>query len=363
MAPYFNPINRKEYAGAYCYREISNVGIWRGDGSKDDPTRCMINRSTEHPLSARFESILVKAGRIQPALKEGRDMPLLQAVCEYKKVKNCSIRAALFLPPVDHPPVVLYLHGGALISGSRRYLPGWQLKRLKQAGFAVVAADYRLAPETKLAEIVTDVTDALRWVKREGADQFGWDASRFAVMGSSAGGYLSLLSGTLAERPNAIVSFYGYGDILGEWYTRPSEFYCQRARISRAEAESTVGGREKSTGGERRYTFYFYCRQQGIWPEAVSGYDPQREREKLLPYCPVVNITPEYPATLLLHGDQDTDVPYEQSLHMAQALDQHHIENRLITVPGAGHGFDGDGTNPAIRQYFDQVVEFLQRHC
>jgi len=289
-------------------------------------------------------------------------MSILRAVCEYKKVGACSIKADVYLPSAQKPPVVLYFHGGALISGSRKYLPGYQVRRLNRAGFAVVSFDYRLAPETCLEEIIRDVQDAIGWAKTEGADSFSWDAGRIAAMGASAGGYLSLMTGTFATKPNAIVSFYGYGDILGDWYTRPSEFYCRRPMISREEAEGAVGGRPKSTGGNRRYAFYFYTRQQGSWPEAVSGLSPILDRERLLAYCPLYNIGPEYPPTLLLHGDQDTDVPFEQSAQMAAALDQRGIQDQLIRMPGAGHGFDGDLKNLAVRDSFERVVDFLQRN-
>jgi len=285
-----------------------------------------------------------------------------QATCEYKKVKDCSIKADIFLPAARNPAVVLYFHGGALISGSRKYLSNYQAKRLTQAGLAVVSIDYRLAPETMLEAILTDIQDAIAWVKTTGADRFGWDSDRIAAMGGSAGGYLSLMTGTFAIKPKAIVSFYGYGDILGEWYTRPSEFYCQNEMISKEAAEASVGGREKSVGRNGRYTYYFYCRQQGIWPTAVSGYQLDIDQKKLLMFSPIHHITADYPPVLFLHGDQDTDVPYEQSVLMAAALESNGIENRLITVKGAGHGFDGDRKNPEVRLIFEDVVKFLQGH-
>jgi acetyl esterase/lipase len=289
-------------------------------------------------------------------------MPILQALVEYKKVSGHSILADVLLPQVKNGPVVLHIHGGALISGSRKYLQKWQANQLLSAGFAIVSIDYRLAPETKLFGILEDIQDALAWVKGEGASLFGYNPNRLAVMGGSAGGYLSLMCGTFAVKPKAIVSFYGYGDILGEWYTRPSGFYCQRPLITKEEAVASVGKRTISAGGGKRYTFYFYCRQQGIWPEAVSGYHPLADHEKLLQACPADNIGPDYPPALLLHGDQDTDVPYEQSVQMAQALGKRGIEHRLVTIPGGGHGFDGDSQKPEVRQVFEGVVDFLQNH-
>jgi acetyl esterase/lipase len=288
-------------------------------------------------------------------------MPLQPILHVYKKVIRHSIHADVYLPSTDNPPVVLYFHGGALISGSRKYLPAYQASRLAAEGLAVVSFDYRLAPETKLAEIVQDVQDAVLWAKGEGARTFGFDPTRTAAMGGSAGGYLSLLSGTFAVKPEAIVSFYGYGDILGEWYTRPSPFYCQRPMITLSEAENAVGKRVISAGENNRYTFYFYCRQQGAWPEAVSGLNPVSDRAALLRYCPAYNVAPDYPPALLLHGDQDTDVPYEQSVQMAAALERNGTPNRLVTLKGGGHGFDGDEKDPQVQRIWEMVVEFLGR--
>jgi dipeptidyl aminopeptidase/acylaminoacyl peptidase len=216
-----------------------------------------------------------------------------------------------------------------------------------------------LAPETKLPFIIEDIRDAFQWVRAEGARVFDFDPDRIAVAGGSAGGYLSLMTGIFDQKPRAIVSFYGYGDILGDWYTRPSDFYCQQQpMISKEEACASVGG--QSSRKNRRYMFYFYCRQQGIWPEAVSGYSLATEREKLMPFCPVHNIDKDYPPTFLLHGDRDTDVPCEQSIQMADELARQGIPNKLTIIKDGEHGFDGDVKNPAVKKALDEVVDFLK---
>jgi dipeptidyl aminopeptidase/acylaminoacyl peptidase len=97
----------------------------------------------------------------------------------------------------------------------------------------------------------------------------------------------------------------------------------------------------------------------------VTGHDPDTEPQVFDAFCPLRNVTPDYPPTLLLHGDQDTDVPYQQSVLMAEALEQHGVEHRLITAANGGHGFDGANgglQDPANARRFAQVLEFLQRH-
>jgi dipeptidyl aminopeptidase/acylaminoacyl peptidase len=187
------------------------------------------------------------------------------------------------------------------------------------------------------------------------------------VVGHSAGGYLTLMSGfCLNPRPKALVAFYGYGDIAGEWYSRPSEFYCTNSPlVSKEEAYQAVDGPPLSEGSNNRGLFYLFCRQQGLWPKEVTGYDPDKQPQAYDPYCPLRNVTRDYPPTLLLHGDKDTDVPYQQSVLMADALERHHVEHQFITVSNGGHGFDqrnGGLKDPDNSSRFQQVIDFLKRH-
>jgi acetyl esterase/lipase len=111
----------------------------------------------------------------------------------FKRVEGCDIRADVYRSG-DRVvrPVVLWIHGGALIFGSRENIRTAQLQRYIDAGYAVVSIDYRLAPETKLPEILDDVTDAYAWVRTKGPGLFQLDPDRIAVVGHSAGGYLTL---------------------------------------------------------------------------------------------------------------------------------------------------------------------------
>jgi acetyl esterase/lipase len=96
-------------------------------------------------------------------------------------------------------PVIVWIHGGALISGTRSRIAPDQLDRYLGTGFVVISIDYRLAPETKLPLIVEDVEDAIGWI-RDNGDEIGVDPNRLAVIGHSAGGYLTLLTGHRINR-------------------------------------------------------------------------------------------------------------------------------------------------------------------
>jgi acetyl esterase/lipase len=282
----------------------------------------------------------------------------------YKTVDSCAIKADVYGATDTTRPAVIWIHGGALIMGSRVGIERSLLNKVVKAGYVVVSIDYRLAPETKLPAILEDIQDACTWVREKGPELFHVDPKRLAVMGGSAGGYLTLAAGFRVEpRPRALVSFWGYGDIAGAWYSRPDPFYSKMPPVRKEEAYQAVGNAviSESSGKNNRARFYLYCRQQGLWPKEVVGHDPDREPRAFDPFCPVRNVTAKYPPTLLIHGTNDTDVPYEQSAMMAQQLDQKGIEHELITVEDAGHGLAG--AKPAVVAAIqDRVVAFLNKN-
>lgn len=280
----------------------------------------------------------------------------------YKKTDDCSLYLDFYSSNTKNSPVIVYIHGGALIFGSRKDIILEQVELYNKSDYSVISLDYRLAPEAKLEYIVEDIKDALAWIREKGQTVLDVDTNKIALVGSSAGAYLGLLSGTFEEKPNAIVSFYGYGDILAEWYGKPSEHYCKMPLVTKEEAYSVINNEAIAEGNKERFIYYLYCRQKGIWTREVSGYHTLFQKEKIMPFCPIYNVSSDFPPTLLIHGDKDTDVPYEQSVNMAKKLDELGVYNKLITVKNEGHLFDNDMKKPATVEVFNQVLDFLKEN-
>ena len=117
-----------------------------------------------------------------------------------------------------------------------------------------------------------------------------------------------------------------------------------------------------SQGPRAESQIYLYCRQNGLWPHVVGGHDPVEFPEFFAPYCPVQNVDPDYPPTLLLHGERDTDVPYEQSVRMAAELSKQGVENKLITIRDGSHGFDWSPGDPQVPAADHAMLAFLTKH-
>ncbi len=284
----------------------------------------------------------------------------------YKQVGDLEIKANVYRADDEKVrPVVVWIHGGALIMGGRDSVNGRVKKMFLDAGYVIVSIDYRLAPETKLPAIIEDVEDAFKWIRTKGPELFKIDGGKIAVLGGSAGGYLTLATGhRVKPRPTVLVAFYGYGDLIGDWYSKPSPHSRhQRSKMSEEQVRQIVSGPAIANSRDRNGNggaFYQFCRQRGLWPREVSGWDPHKEAGRFDPYMPVRNVTGQYPPTLLIHGTKDTDVPFEQSVMMAEQFRKFHVDHELIAITGGEHGLGG-GDPDKIEQAYQRAFQFVHR--
>ncbi|MBP5276985.1 MAG: alpha/beta hydrolase [Prevotella sp.] len=84
-------------------------------------------------------------------------------------------------------PVIVWFHGGGLEGGNKQ-IP----QKLKEKGYVVVGANYRLLPKVTVNETLDDAAEAVAWVFRH-AKEYGGDTQKIVVTGHSAGGYLAML--------------------------------------------------------------------------------------------------------------------------------------------------------------------------
>ncbi|CAN5379587.1 hypothetical protein BH09ACT4_BH09ACT4_04100 [soil metagenome] len=237
----------------------------------------------------------------------------------------------LHLPPGDdgNPhPVVLELHGGGWRVGRRGIFTPLVTEqrsfgRIAAAGFAVVAADYRLSAEAHFPAQVDDVLAALDWIAAH-ADEYRLDPSRVVLWGGSAGGTLAALAAIRRPTVRGVIDWYGPSDLP-------------------AMAAFTA---DKGTGavGPSR---------EDLWLGAPVATIP----DTAIAASPARQVKPGLPPFFLAHGVDDTDVPPQQSELFAAALRAAGITVSLHLEPGVGHFWRG-ATDEATDALFELGIEF-----
>lgn len=101
--------------------------------------------------------------------------------------------ARLYAPSHELLPVLLYLHGGGFTIGNLETHDSLCRQLALRSGVAVVALNYRLAPENRFPTAVNDAWSAMGWLHAQG-HTLGLDGARLAVGGDSAGGTLAAVS-------------------------------------------------------------------------------------------------------------------------------------------------------------------------
>jgi len=266
----------------------------------------------------------------------------------FKQTSSGPLMADIFRCPGQSQGCIAFLHGGALLLGSRTDLPKAVVAMLHAERWDIVALDYRVAPEAAVLEIAEDVLDGLNFVRTR------FPSAPTITVGYSAGAYLALLSGALGAPSDGIIAFAGYGDLGGEWYYEPSKFFLDYKEVG--YVKDKLDRREPFQSTEERIDLYVYLRQKGLWPEFMLGKELAPLTEKL---SPIRHLSPTFPPTVLVHGDNDCDVPVSTSIEMAAALDRHRVPHKLLVMPGFDHDLFEKVTDSQVAAAWREALSFV----
>jgi len=208
-------------------------------------------------------------------------------------------------------PVAVWIHGGGFVLGGPNAEDATCRRLTAELGIAVVAPDYRLAPENRYPAAFDDCYAALRWVADE-ADALGVDAARVALGGHSAGAALAAAVALAArdrQGPGIRYLYLGY-PVLDDRLETES---------ARAITDPKLFNRQGAAAGWELYL-------QGSDPEA--GYAvPGRAKD-------LRDLPPTY---ILVDG---ADPVRDEALEFATRLSAAGNSVELHLVPGVPHMFD-----------------------
>jgi acetyl esterase len=185
--------------------------------------------------------------------------------------------------PWQPQPVLVYFHGGGWVIGDLETHDVLCRQLALAAGVAVVAVDYRLAPEHAFPAAVDDCVAATRWVQVQ-ADALHLDASRLAVGGDSAGGNLAAVV-CLAQReaglalPAFQLLIYPVTDMrqgAPSYTTNAQGYLLTRESMAHYRRLYTP---DETQWGDWRASPLLAADHRGLPPALVltAGYDPLRD--------------------------------------------------------------------------------------
>ena len=245
---------------------------------------------------------------------------------EYANVDGVSLKLDIHVPDGPGPfPAVIMVHGGGWNTGDKAG-PGLMTpmeESLSKANFVWFEINYRLAPKYHYPACFDDVQAAIRWIKSH-TFEYHVDPDRIALAGESAGGHLVDLAAARADKAthvNAVVSFYGVYDLVAQ-------------------------AKAKGAGGNLGMLF------------GISQLDDQTT-PMLAEASASTYLKAGLPPFLLVHGDADPKVPYQEDVDFRSKLLSLGDACELITIHGGGHGMNT--WNKVAPGYQDQVVAWLKK--
>jgi acetyl esterase/lipase len=252
----------------------------------------------------------------------------------YRSVDGVDLKAWVFEPTGhradDRRPAIVFFFGGGWNGGSPGQF-GPQASYLAERGMVAIVVDYRVrSRQGTLANVaVSDAKAAIRWVRAQ-ATRLGVDPNRIAAAGGSAGGHLAAATATLPGH-----------DVVGaeaDVSSAPNALILFNPVLITAPLAGQPEEQEEKLENLRR--------KLGAEPESMSPYH---------------HVRPELPPTLILHGENDKTVPYQQAELFAEAMIAAGNRCDLVGYPNQGHGFFNAhrSNNSAYRDTVGRMDDFL----
>ncbi|KIK63894.1 hypothetical protein GYMLUDRAFT_241128 [Collybiopsis luxurians FD-317 M1] len=289
----------------------------------------------------------------------------------YKHVNGIDIFMDVYISPSatqEKPaPVLCWWHGGGLLQGTRKGVSPHHLRAPARHNITFISVDYRLAPQFRFPAILSDCTDALKFIKSDEfkkATQGLVDSSRIILSGSSAGGWLSLLcglgigfeeSGVPKPPPvQGMIPIYPITDLEDPFWKIPQRPVPYFGRIiADEEAHPFIDPKDpgshvaSSAWDSPRSVMYPYMLQSANLADLLlSGTGIPPTAFSVAPFLRALSSPTKLsvPPIYMVHGDQDTKVDVSQARDVAEALkslkQRFDVDYEYDELEGIDHNYD-----------------------
>ncbi len=268
------------------------------------------------------------------------DAPLLHGEVQYHIPFNSDQKLDVYYPTnnvYDEIPVVIFIHGGAWIGGDKVSVNNNRFNgafnALRSAGYAIVSPDYTLARDGRspFPQNIMDSFDAVEWVNQNAAT-YNFDLNNVIVFGESAGAHLGMIV-TFADpwvfglghqklQPTCVVDVYGPTNLHTLYHTQAIDSL--KTMIAQLPGP---------------------LKEQFDLPTLLFGFNPDENPGKaqgvMDSYSPLAYLDDDDPPVLMIHGEEDHVVPFDQTIELKLKLDSLGIDKEFYPLPGVDHAFRG----------------------
>jgi|GEM_PF-809796 len=273
----------------------------------------------------------------------------------YAGDNNSAHTLDIYMPTGTGPfRAIVYIHGGAFSGGDKSEASSWASGNLTGAGLACVSINYRLSGEAIFPAQINDVKAAVRWLRANGS-KYNLNTDKIGVTGTSAGG------GLCAQLAfNGDVKVYTVG-------------------TATMDIEGNVGGNLTFSSRVQAAVDWFgptnflrmndYPGQQdhnaADSPESkLMGAPIQTIPDKVMLANPITYVTNDDPPLLMIHGDKDPLVIFNQSELLYNAVypvfSPIGKEVTLMKMAGGGHGGSLTVTTESKKAMVDFFVKYIK---
>jgi acetyl esterase/lipase len=259
----------------------------------------------------------VGCGLLAPLFAQGQGSREFKDVI-YATVDGKDLGLDIYMPAgVERPPLLVWVHGGAWRSGNKERVP----MVFVENGIATASLDFRQSTEARFPAAVHDIKAGIRFLRAK-TSEYGYRTDRIAIAGNSSGGHLAALVGVTnghkelegtvgnhldqSSSVQAIVDYYGASNLMT------------------ILAQSTPHG--------------LNVRRPAL--ELLLGSLPDENKELAKLASPVNHVDRNDPPLLLLHGDQDPQMPINQAHEVHGLYKKMGLDVHFDVVYGAAHGGD-----------------------
>ena len=215
-------------------------------------------------------------------------------------------------------PAYVWIHGGGWQGGTKEGGVR-QVVPLVRSGFVGATIEYRLTGEAPFPAQIEDCKCAIRYLRAH-AETYNIDPNRIAVGGSSAGGHLAALVGT----SGGVEELEG----TGGWPDQSSRVQAVLDLYGPTDFKQFV-----TTKGYERHN-----RDGSPESKLLGGGEVLANPDGIKRVNPITYVDKDDPPFLIIHGDNDRTVPFNQSEALHAALKSAGVASTIHIITGAGHG-------------------------